>query len=163
MTSLQQCIDGTEVKLLLDDFFSEQLPPSTRYEELVARIERVVADDDGRGDVSSWHEQVGLGSSRTLARACERFFGFGSKVLQRRHRFLRSFVPMLISDGPVDFRIVPPGYHDVPHFLRDAREFLGMTAKQFVGKPMPYLRSVLRARAAVIDGATGGPQAESGA
>ncbi|WP_174292054.1 helix-turn-helix domain-containing protein [Sphingomonas bacterium] len=150
LARLHACDRGADVKSVLDAFFIERLPSPTEHEDGIARIEQLIVDEAGSGDILGWAARADIGSPRTLARMCESYFGFGPKLLQRRHRFLRVFAAMLIAPEPVDFRIVPPGYHDVPHFLRDARHFLGMTARQFLAMPMLYLRAALRARTAVL-------------
>lgn len=150
LTRLDDCGDGLAVKGMLDRFFADHLPPASNQEGRIARIEQLLAAEDASGNVLEWPLDSGIGSQRTLARVAEHYFGFPPKLLQRRKRFLGVFTAMLVAPEPVDFGIVPPGYHDVPHFLRDARHFLGMTARQFRAMQMAYLRAALRARTAVI-------------
>lgn len=150
---LHKCDREGAVKGVLDDFFITHLPPIRDQEALVGRIDAHLADDAAHPDVSAWGRDLGIGSQRTLARTCDRYFGFGPKQLQRRRRFLRTLTAMLVAETPPDFGAVPPGYHDVPHFLRDGREFLGMTPRQFLAMPMPYQRAALRARTGVIGAA----------
>jgi len=99
--------------------------------------------------VADVETSLGL-SSGALLRLGNRYFGYPVKVLARRARFLRALTAMLLADEEPDHRIAPPGYHDVPHFLRDAKTFLGITPRRFLALPMPYLCAVLRARVAVI-------------
>ena len=80
----------------------------------------------------------------TLLRLSHRCLGYGPKLLIRRTRFLRVLATMLLADTNPDHSAVPPGYHDVPHFLRDARDFLGMTAREFLTLPIGYLQAMLR-------------------
>ena len=150
LARLNGCGDGLEVKRILDRFFTDDLPPASEQDDRIARIEQLLSAEGQSGNVLEWPVDTGLGSHQTLARVCERCFGFPPKLLQRRRRFLNVLTAMLLATEPVDFGIVPPGYHDVPHFLRDARHFLGMTARQFWAMPMAYLRAALRARMAVI-------------
>lgn len=67
-----------------------------------------------------------------------------------RARFLRALIPLLVSDAKLDFAAVPPGYHDVPHFIRDAKHFIGMTPRRFLANEMPYTRAALRAHGLVM-------------
>jgi hypothetical protein len=81
------------VKGVIDGFLADHIPPPNVNEERIARIEQLIAQDGGSGEVSDWNSVFGLGSPRTLARTCECYFGFGPKVLQRRYRFLRVSPP----------------------------------------------------------------------
>ena len=139
---------GVGVKPVLDAFFLAHLPPPHRDEPALARIEALMADD-AMPAIGETAARLGLSHS-SLLRLTNRHFGYGLKLMARRRRFLRVLTAMLIADPPPDHAAVPPGYHDVPHFLRDAEEFLGLTPRRFLALPMPYLRAVLRARTRVI-------------
>lgn len=150
VAGLRPCGRGLGVKDALDRFFLDILPAPKKDEPLIVRVARIVAAGEPNQQVSDWHAMVGMGSARTLARLCEHYFGFSPKLLQRQVRFMRSLTAMMLATDPIDFGAVPAGYHDIPHFLRDARQFLGMTARQFVSEENPYLRAVMRARLAVV-------------
>lgn len=145
---LHACDRGGDVKSVLDRFFAEHLPGPTGSEALVGRVAQALFESET--DVARLPAELGIGD-RALLRLCNRYFGFGPKLLQRRIRFLRAFTAMLATNEQVDFSAVPPGYHDVPHFLRDAAQFLGMTPRQFIAMPILYLRAVLRARMLVAN------------
>lgn len=136
------------VKQLLDTFLLDHLPPPKREEPTLTALATLIARNPAP-TVAEVEEALGL-SSGALLRLGNRFFGYPVKVLLRRTRFLRALSDMMLADTPIDFRVIPPGYHDVPHFLRDAKTFLGLTPRQFLALPMPYLRAALRARRAVI-------------
>jgi hypothetical protein len=67
-----------------------------------------------------------------------------------RTRFLRALTAMLLSPVGPDFGVIPAGYHDISHFIRDANRFLGLTPRRFLAIDMPYTRAVLRARTLVM-------------
>lgn len=136
-----------EVKPLLDQFLLEWLPPPHRDEPALTRLARLIAAEPSPS-VSHIAAALGL-SSGALQRLGNRYFGFPVKVLIRRARFLRALIAMMLTGDEPDHGAAPPGYHDVPHFLRDAKTFLGITPRRFLALPMPYLRSVLRARTMV--------------
>ncbi|NIJ08798.1 AraC-like DNA-binding protein [Sphingomonas vulcanisoli] len=139
---------GEGVKAILDDFFLSQLPEPHRDEPALADISRWVREVD-TPPVSAMVKQLGISQS-ALLRVANRHLGYPPKLLMRRTRFLRALTGMMMAESPPAQAGIPSGYHDVPHFLRDANEFLGTTPRRFLALPMPYLRSVLRARAMVI-------------
>ena len=86
-------------------------------------------------------------SQRTVERTCERYFGFSPKVMLRRQRFLRSLAhyaadPTLKWIGALDEQ-----YYDQAQFVRDFKEFMGMSPRQYAALDKPILSAVMRARA----------------
>jgi methylphosphotriester-DNA--protein-cysteine methyltransferase len=139
---------STEVKAAFDDFFLSCLPPEAAVEQRVARAAALLASADHNGSAEIAAE-LGFGT-QTLLRLSNRYFGYGPKLLMRRTRFLRALCAMLMADALPDPTDIPVGYHDMPHFLRDSDQFLGLTPRRFLSMPMPYLRAALRARSLVI-------------
>ena len=139
---------GASVKPVLDEILLATLPPPHRDEPALARIMTLL----GGGSVPTAAEAAAAleMSSSTLLRLTNRHLGYPFKVLARRTRFLHVLTAMMMADQPPDYGTPPPGYHDVPHFLRDAKEFLGLTPRRFMAMPMLYLRAALKARTMVI-------------
>jgi hypothetical protein len=71
-------------------------------------------------------------------------------ILLLRARFLKAMLPLLDATTLPDEATVPPRYHDTSHFRRDARRFLGMTARRFLAVERAHSRAIMRARAAVL-------------
>lgn len=85
-------------------------------------------------------------SPRTVERVCYRDFGFPPKLLMRRQRFMRSLSqfmldPLLKWIGAIDSQ-----YHDQAQFVRDFRQFMGMTPRQYGGMAHPVLDVFVRER-----------------
>lgn len=139
---------GEGVKSILDEFLLSAMPTPHRDEAILADITSMIADPEMPSAVEA-AAMLGLSSS-TLLRLTKQHLGYSIKLLARRTRFLRVIASMMMVDAAPDHGVTPPGYHDVPHFLRDANEFLGLTPRRFLALPMPYLRAVLRARTMVI-------------
>lgn len=136
------------VKAAIDAVFARHLPAPHPAEPAIERIMAALTAPDVQ-DIGAAAAHAAI-NQVTLQRTCRRYFGFSPKLLMMRTRFLRVIAAMLISDDPVDHSLVPPGYHNVPHFLRDANRFLGMTPRRFIAMDMPYLRAALRARRLVM-------------
>ena len=148
MAGLHASDRGPGVKAVLDQFFLARLPPPRFDEVQVARAMALLADSDF---AESREIAAALGlSTQALLRLTRRSFGHPPKLLMRRARFLRVLAAMLMAETTPASSDVPPGYHDVPHFLRDGEQFLGLTPRRFLAMPMPYLRAVLRARTMAI-------------
>lgn len=84
---------------------------------------------------------------RTLERCCDRAFGFAPKLLLRRQRFMRSLAhfmldPTLKWGGAIDSH-----YHDQSQFVRDFRQFMGMTPRQYAALEKPILGAIVQERA----------------
>lgn len=145
---------GAQLKAVLDDYFAARMPPPHPDEPLIAEIAALLRD--GRTiSLPDAAAQSGI-DARLLLRLTKRYFGFPPKLLLMRARFLRALIPMLLSDAKADFAAVPLGYHDVPHFIRDASHFLGMTPRRFLANEMPFTRAALRAHGQVMQGSIAG-------
>lgn len=86
-------------------------------------------------------------NQRTIERACERHFGFSPKVLLRRQRFLRSLAQYAIDPSLKWIGALDPQYYDQAQFVRDFKEFMGMSPRQYAALDKPILSAVMRARA----------------
>ena len=127
----------SDIKIVLDDFFQERLPPPHPHEAVLAKI----AEAQVRID------------NRLLLRLTKRYFGFPPKLLLMRTRFLCAMTAMLVGRAGPDFGAVPSGYHDQSHFIRDGNRFLGTTPRRFLALELPYTRAVLRTRLLVMGAA----------
>ncbi len=152
VAELRASDQGPAVKGILDAFFLDHLGPPDPDEPAIRQLAALIVDDETQ-DLASAAAAVGI-SEVQLRRLSTRHFGFPPKTLLIRTRFLKSFVRMMAS-GRADYSLIARSYHDVPHFLRDAQRFLGMTPRRFIALDTPKLDAALRARAAVLGAATG--------
>jgi AraC-like DNA-binding protein len=86
-------------------------------------------------------------SQRTIERICHRAFGFSPKLLLRRQRFMRSLSQFMLDPtlkwiGAIDWQ-----YHDQAQFVRDFREFMGMSPREYANTPHPVLEKFIQMRA----------------
>ncbi len=128
----------------LIDFFRE-VPA---YEEPAARTIMQVFDalyDPEVSSVDGLAERASV-SRRTLERLCLRAFGFSPKLLLRRQRFLRSLAQFTIDPSLKWVGALDPGYYDQAQFVRDFREFMGMTPTEYGQRQRPVVEPVLRER-----------------
>ena len=83
-------------------------------------------------------------SRRQLERLSLRAFGFSPKMLLRRSRFVRSLIDFTKDPSMRWVGAIDSAYHDQAHFVRDFREFMGMTPSEYAQHPRPITRPVLR-------------------
>ena len=137
-----------EVKGVLDAFFEQHLGSEQHDEPMIAQIMDLIADES-LSDLTVAASARGI-DLRTVRRLSKRYFGFSPKLLMMRTRFLNALVSLLDKGADADHSIIPRGYHDRSHFIRDAQRFLGMTPRQFLKEKSPYAAATRRARALVI-------------
>lgn len=89
---------------------------------------------------------------RTCERLCARFFGFPPKLLLRRQRFLRSLTHFMADPSLRWVGAIDGHYHDQAQFVRDFRQFMGMSPSEYARKPKPILGAIMKARAQFAQG-----------
>lgn len=85
---------------------------------------------------------------RSLERMAKQVFGFTPKLLLRRQRFLRSLAQFMLDPSLDWLDTMDTHYFDQAHFIRDFRQFMGMTPSAYAALPHPILGAAARARAA---------------
>jgi hypothetical protein len=144
---LKACDRSLQVKGVLDAFFLEHLGPPHPDEPNIRRLMAMIVDE-AVADIATIADTVQQ-TPQQLRQLAMRYFGFPPKRLLRRARFLRSFLRMYVA-GKADYDLISSSYFDRSHFLRDSEEFLGTTPRRFMAMQTPFLRQVIRARAAVF-------------
>ncbi len=96
--------------------------------------------------VAALVERAGI-SQRTLERVCQRAFGFSPKLLLRRQRFLRSLAKYVLDPSLKWIGALDSQYHDQAQFVRDFKQFMGMSPRQYGLLDKPILTAVMRERA----------------
>ena len=84
-------------------------------------------------DVNDLIASTGLSPSQ-LQRGCKRFFGAPPKVLARKYRALRAAVALTHHDADLD-DMLAEGFYDQSHFIRELKEFTGMTPGAYAEQP----------------------------
>lgn len=93
-------------------------------------------------------ERAGIGQ-RTLERTCMRHFGFPPKLLLRRQRFMRSLAQFMLDRSRKWIGSIDEQYHDQAQFVRDFRDFMGMSPREYAALPHPVLEKFMHERARV--------------
>ena len=128
-----------------------------RKDEPLADEDRIMAIHEALIDpevstVAELVERIG-GTPRTIERVCRRAFGFAPKLLLRRQRFMRSLAEFML-DPKIRWSGAMDGhYHDQAQFVRDFRQFMGMTPSRYAALDTPILSAVMRERARIAGAA----------
>ena len=106
-------------------------------------------------DIASAHEladRLGL-SQRTIERIARRSFGFTPKLLLRRQRFMRSLAQYMLDPSLKWIGALDGLYHDQAQFVRDFRQFMGMSPREYGLHDKPVIGAILRERARIAGNA----------
>ena len=88
-------------------------------------------------------------SQRTVERICSRHFGFSPKLLMRRQRFMRSLAQFMLDPSLKWIGAMDSHYHDQAQFVRDFREFMGVSPREYAATPHPILGPIMLERSRV--------------
>ncbi|MBW8752970.1 MAG: AraC family transcriptional regulator [Sphingomonadales bacterium] len=120
-------------------------------EQRILAIHEAVIDPEIHS-VAVLVERTG-GTPRTIERVCRRTFGFAPKVLLRRQRFMRSLAQFMLDPTMKWSGAMDGHYHDQAQFVRDFRQFMGMTPSQYAALDKPIIGAVMRERARIAGAA----------
>lgn len=125
--------------------FFRKFPPAKPVDsERISRIHAAIVDP-AIGTVRDLVDKVGMGQ-RTIERVCARAFGFSPKVLLRRQRFMRSLTQYMLDPSLKWIGAIDSHYHDQAQFVRDFREFMGTTPREYAARPHPILERFMQER-----------------
>ncbi len=132
-------------------FFRARLDPPCADQARIGAVHAALIDPElhSVGDLVA---RCGLGQ-RTLERFSRRHFGFAPKLLMRRQRFMRSLAQFMLDPSLKWIGALDGHYHDQAQFVRDFREFMGETPREYAGRPHPILTTFMRERMRVAGSA----------
>ena len=129
----------------ISSFFNALADSPLADEERIMAIHTVLVDPEV-ASVAELVRRVGF-SQRTVERVCARAFGFSPKLLLRRQRFMRSLSQYMLDPTLKWIGALDGHYHDQAQFVREFREFMGMTPRQYGGLDHPILEAIMNERA----------------
>ena len=128
----------------ITQFFLARMDAPVPDEAEITAIHRALVDQD-TATVASLVAASGIGQ-RTVERICRRAFGFLPKVLLRRQRFMRSLSHFMADPALRWIGAIDGHYHDQAQFVRDCRQFMGMSPSQYGMLPKPLIGAIMRER-----------------
>ncbi|MFM5929597.1 MAG: helix-turn-helix domain-containing protein [Novosphingobium sp.] len=129
----------------ITQFFLDRVQQPVHDEARVQAIHAALVDPEVNS-VGQLVERAGV-SHRTVERVCHRAFGFAPKMLLRRQRFLRSLAKYVLDPSLKWIGALDSQYHDQAQFVKDFKQFMGMSPRQYAALDKPILNAVMRARA----------------
>ena len=129
----------------IESWFMDQPEMSVPDEDRIIALHSAVVDPECT-DVAEMSRRTGM-AQRQLERLARRHFGFSPKLLLRRQRFLRSIAHFMLDPTLRWIGAMDGQYHDQAQFVRDFRQFMGMTPRQYAALPRPILSAMIHERA----------------
>ena len=134
-----------EVELArIASYFRDRIDAPVLEEERIVAIHAALVDPE-IATVAQLVERAGTGQ-RTAERLCRRVFGFPPKLLLRRQRFIRSLSQFMLDPSLKWIGAMDGHYHDQSQFVRDCRQFMGMSPSQYGALPKPLIGAIMRER-----------------
>lgn len=128
--------DDGKAAAIFDRLLLDRLEQTAPNPDWAIHLDRVVRERPH--DVEEFAAKLGV-SGRTLSRMCHRVFGFGPKRLLRRQRFLSTLGQLRILDQPHYGQVIDPDYFDQAHFIREFREFMGLSPTEYLSVQRPLM------------------------
>lgn len=124
----------------IDAFFLAGLDPVADTPRISAIHAAML--DDNVASVARLAAHTGI-DKRTVERVCKRAFGFPPKLLLRRERFVRSLRQFMLDPSLKWIGAMDALYHDQAQFVREFRQFMGMTPSQYAALDKPLLAPLM--------------------
>ena len=129
---------------LLSNYFLALLDGSVSDDGRITAIHTALFDAEvSTVTALARHAQV---SPRTVERICNRAFGFPPKLLLRRQRFIRSLGEYMRYPTRNWIGALDDQYHDQAQFVREFREFMGMTPREYARIQHPVIDAFIAER-----------------
>ena len=93
-------------------------------------------------DVDTLIKTSGM-SARSVERLAKRIYGASPKLLSRKYRTLNAAVRLGNSEATGWADLAAHAYYDQPHFIREFRQFVGMTPSRFMVEAAPLMRATI--------------------
>ena len=129
-------------------FFRKLPAPAPVDENRIVAVHSAMVDEN-LTSVSQLVARVAA-SQRTVERICGRHFGFSPKLLLRRQRFMRSLAQFMLDPSLKWIGAMDSHYHDQAQFVRDFREFMGVSPREYAATPHPILGPIMQERSRVF-------------
>ncbi len=125
-------------------FFRNMDAPVHADEQRIVAVHNALIDPE----LTTVGQLVGrvAASQRTVERICARHFGFPPKLLLRRQRFMRSLAQFMLDPSLKWIGAMDCHYHDQAQFVRDFREFMGVSPRAYAATPHPILGPIMQER-----------------
>lgn len=133
---------------VLDAFLQARLDAAPPEPAEIHRIQELLVDPQ-IGTIEEVIAAIDMPRWR-FNRLCRRYFGFPPKRLLRRARFMRTMMALRTRPDLDWIDLLDPQYHDQSHFIRDCRDFVGMTPGQVLARAQPVGATSMAERTRIL-------------
>ena len=113
--------------------------------DMVSKIDSWLSDTDSP-QIEDIVAATGL-SARQLARYTNRLYGAPPKMLARKYRALRCASQIVIDKKNWTELCTEGNFYDQSHFIREIKQFLGLTPHQLLNDPTMVAKLTVQRRA----------------
>lgn len=136
--------DDADTAARMDAYLLDLLEQTPPISDRIYRFQDALTDPELQ-EVDELSDMLGI-SRRSLERLFAQHVGFPPKTMLRRQRFLRSLGRYMLDDGTSWSRALDKQYYDQAHFVRDFRNFMGMTPSEYAEMDHPILDTIIGQR-----------------
>lgn len=133
------------VRMLWPFLASQVRPVSEEIVEMVTMIDAWLSDKPSP-EIEDLISATGL-SARQVSRHTNRLYGAPPKLLARKYRALRCASQIVIDRKGWRELCDEETFYDQPHFIREIKQFLGLTPSQLLSDPTEVARLTVQRRA----------------
>jgi AraC-like DNA-binding protein len=139
-----------DIARLLDQLLLQRLRVSGNGKTLpsVEQVEHLLVDPD-LSSVEAIADRTGM-SLRQIERISLRSYGLTPKQVIRKFRFLRTVSTLARSPGGAWKDMIDVLYYDQSHFIRDFKQFTGITPTEYQKNPPLLIKGYLRSLGSAI-------------
>lgn len=146
LENLRGLSDEASLVQCLWDFLDRTIsPPPEEVEEMVAKIDRWLSETRAP-QIEDLQALTGL-SLRQAARYTNRLYGAAPKLLARKYRALRCAAQIVIDHKNWQDLCEDGTFYDQAHFIREIKQFVGMTPHRLLNSPSEVARATVQRRA----------------
>lgn len=133
-----------------DRFFLGLLARSRSIPVWFTRLTDNWLTDHANPDVDLLVASSGM-SARSVERLAKRIYGASPKLLSRKYRALNAAVRLGNREIAGWTDLAENAFYDQPHFIREFKQFVGMTPSRFLVEAAPLMRLTIVRRSMVPD------------
>lgn len=130
--ALGRATDTTDMVAIVESMIGEWVADARRQSSFVAQVDAWLANSHSP-EVDDLVNATGL-SRRQVERRCNALYGAPPKLLARKYRALKAAVALAAHEQDAD-KLIERGFYDQSHFIREVKQFTGLTPSQLRDHP----------------------------
>ena len=148
--AMAEAPDDAARAAVADGFFSDLLASGRHCGQWFTRLADAWLTASANPDVDGLVAQSGM-SARSVERLARQFYGASPKVLARKYRALGAAVRLGTGEATGWADAAGDAFYDQAHFIREFKQFTGMTPARFLVEAAPVTRLTIARRRLMPD------------